>query len=294
MQKNNPFRAFSLLDGTGLYKNIVTCGNGYFHGVIEEVARDAKTPHQLAKILAPICADGRIRTKGNCYHGVGHAAMIQTEYKTSEALSVCEQVASSVRDKFICNAGAFMEYAQLYPVLAMNNGELQFTVCDALPSSYQPACYLEHSAALEKISSKEPFSYLNVIGNCRAIKNPTNRMACIKLFAIRSVRIARTVDIQSMCKNTSTRAEQVMCTAVVADRIGGSLDAARTTIRYRHAVKAVCATVGVLYAPQCEYLVLMRSSKLFYTEDSDTELPSFCEVSRAGYSSWLTSLSCLR
>lgn len=268
---NNPYNAFSFLEQHEVFKNIVTCGNGYFHGVIEELAKDTTDNDALVSLLRPICASDAIKNRGNCYHGVGHAAMIQTEYSIPHMLYICDRISSRPEDIFGCHTGGFMEHAQAYQDDAIaENKKMRFVICDAQEPQYQPACYLEHSSHFESFSS-DPLNYTRNIGFCKQIESDLNRMACIKLFAIRAVRIARYQDVRDMCLNTSSRYERVMCTAVIADRIAGSADSSRATQTYHETVKRVCATMNPAFAAECAYLVYEGGKRLFYTSDADLQ-----------------------
>ncbi|MBP9669758.1 MAG: hypothetical protein KBE09_05725 [Candidatus Pacebacteria bacterium] len=266
---NDPFKAFTFLEQHEVFKNVITCGNGYFHGVIEELAKDTQDKDELVALLNPICSSNEIQNRGNCYHGVGHAAMIQTEYSIPDMLYICDRISSRPEDIFGCHTGGFMEHAQAHTDdVLVKDQKMSFTICDAQEPKYQAACYLEHSSHFEAFSS-DPRNYTRNIGFCKQIENDINRMACIKLFAIRAVRIARYPEVREMCLNTSSRYERVMCTAVMADRIAGSADKSRATEDYHERVRAICATMNPVFAEQCAYLVYEGGKRLFYTSDAD-------------------------
>jgi hypothetical protein len=270
----DPYKAFDLLQNNAFFKNVVTCGNGYFHGVIEEVAKDVHGNDELAQVLGGICQSDRIENKGNCFHGIGHATMIQTKYSIPDMIYVCDRTSAKPRDLFGCHTGGFMEYAQLYQNVAkVKDGKIEMTLCDSLEQKYQPACYMEQSSLMEGYS-EDRRDYVRNIGFCKQFPNELNRMACVKLFAIRAVRLVRYERVYEMCKNTTTRHEQVMCTAVMADRIGGSLDKTRKTEEYKRAVVATCGTLNPLHALYCRDLVSAGGGRLFYTSAKDLHFPS--------------------
>ena len=261
-----------------LFKNVVTCGNGYFHGVIEEVAKDTTDKDELVTLLSGICSSAKIKNKGNCFHGIGHAATIQTEYNIADMQYICDRISPNPVEVFGCHTGGYMEYAQIYPrTVSAEAGEMKFDLCDSLEKKYQPACYLELSSAYESFST-EPRNYTRNVGFCKQIADDLNRMACVKLFAIRAVRISHYHDIYAMCSNTSTKYEQVMCTAVIADKMGGSRDSTRRTRAYHESIDGVCKTLNPLYAGYCKHLVYIDFSQLFYTSAADFDFPPILEL----------------
>ncbi|MEK7627846.1 MAG: hypothetical protein AAB421_00300 [Patescibacteria group bacterium] len=270
---NDPYKAFAFMQSGGYFKNVVTCGNGFFHGVIEEIAKKIKDKDQLVEVLGSVCANEKITNKGNCFHGIGHAAMIQTDYSIPDMLYICDRISPRASRVFGCHTGGFMEYAQAHTdVVEVGDKKMSFVLCDSMEKEYQPACYLEQSSSFESFS-KEKRNYERNIGFCKQIDDDLNRMACIKLFGIRSVRIAHFKDIYDMCLNTSSVYERVMCTAVIADRIAGSTDSSRRSEAYRTIVGDVCGTLNLLNAQQCKHLVFIDADRLFYTSNADFILP---------------------
>ncbi len=91
------------------------CGNGYFHGVVEEVFRgksdDSLTPAQIhcfCESVATTTLNTKDYAKLNCVHGLGHALVYKYEGKLSDALPLCTNL---LGEQYIgeCVAGAFME-----------------------------------------------------------------------------------------------------------------------------------------------------------------------------------------
>ncbi|MEN9560829.1 MAG: hypothetical protein RIQ56_102, partial [Candidatus Parcubacteria bacterium] len=133
---------------------------------------------------------------------------------------------------------------------------------------YQPACYLEQSGAFEQLNP-EKSDYTRTMGYCRQIRDPLNRMACVKLFAIRAVRIEHYTDIANMCANTSSSEERVMCTAVAGEKIASSMDTRLNPQLFRDAITDTCATLPVSLAFQCQNLALHQRKQLFVTSSAD-------------------------
>jgi hypothetical protein len=270
-----PSNAFLIMQTGDFFKNVATCGNGYFHGVIEEAAKGITENKALAEKLKSICATASRGT--SCYHGAGHAALIQKEYNAKDMVEVCNMISDKPDDVFECHTGGFMEYGQVTGGIGdVKNGKLKLTFCDAQERKYQPACYMEQSSMFENYSS-EPRNYSRNIGFCKQFEDALNRMACIKLFAIRSVRISHFNDVYTMCNNTSTTQERIICTAVVASKIGQSRDKERGA-EFRSIAKSVCLTMNPLYASYCQHLVFRKPSQLFYTSEQDLSFSTWKDL----------------
>ena len=160
-----------------------------------------------------------------------------------------------------------MEYGQEMDIAEVKDGKLKLVFCDAQQKKYQPACYMEQSSTFENYST-EPRNYTRNMGFCKQFDDPLNRMACVKLFAIRSVRIAHYKDVYSMCMNTSTTQERIMCTAVAASKIARSRDKTSGD-EYRDIIHSVCTTLNPLYASYCMNLAFVERTRLFYTSEAD-------------------------
>jgi len=271
LNKNDLSKAFSILS-TDIFKNIATCGNGYFHGVIEEYAKKTFGKEELIKKLSNVCdKKNQLITRGACLHGVGHAILIQLDYDLDSALFVCSKISDSGKRLMDCNTGVFMEYAQNYnDYYEVKDRRVVFNLCDSLDKKLQPACYMEQSSVFED-HTNESRNYTRNIGFCKQISDPVNRLACIKLFAIRAVRISRYEYIKEMCANTSTDVEKVFCTAVVASRIANSIDIEKNQKIHSQVIKDTCGTLNFFYKKTCEYVVY-ESDGLFYTKPSDLDV----------------------
>lgn len=91
------------------------CGNGYFHGVVEEVFRDEGeeefSPARLASFCDAVKAEATT-TKDyallNCVHGLGHVLVYKYDGELRSALPSCMSLKED-RERTECIAGAFME-----------------------------------------------------------------------------------------------------------------------------------------------------------------------------------------
>jgi hypothetical protein len=146
------YKAFDIMLSSNYFKNIATCGNGYFHGVVEEYAKDVHTKESFITKLKPVCE----ARKTNCHHGVGHALVSQFGFDRKaidDALFVCDAITDKPQERFGCYTGVFMEVNQQDDSVAtVVNGKLVFHLCDSYDRPYKTACYLEESSMFEQAS----------------------------------------------------------------------------------------------------------------------------------------------
>ncbi len=278
-------RAFSIPDTEHLFKNMASCGNGYYHGFMWEMAKDEDDKDALVRMFRPICGDGVNKKWGVCLHGIGHVALAQMSYRVMDMIYICDGVSSSTESRFSCYTGGFMEYAETFPnSIKMDGGAPHFVLCDSLDPAYQAACYLEHSDLFEALYKKNK-NYTEHIGSCKKINNELNRMACVKLFAIRATRIDHHSDIYGMCRNTLSLEERVMCTAVAAKRISISIDETLRGKISRDAIDDVCGTLGSVYGKYCSDIVRKYPKNLFFT--SEWDLLILREFKRDSLEKWI-------
>jgi hypothetical protein len=104
-------KSLSVFNSNSFFKNLVTCGNGYHHGLIEEVVKEEKDKEKLVVYFKNVCAID-FKESGNfpeCIHGLGHAAFIQLDYDLDAAKYVCKKVTNNKFDLFNCLTGIYME-----------------------------------------------------------------------------------------------------------------------------------------------------------------------------------------
>lgn len=267
------YKAFIIMDNSNFFKNLITCGNGYYHGVVEEVSEGLESKEDIARVLKPVCTSVATTTiaYGNCYHGIGHAAAVDLKGEMRDALYVCDTVSGDPNNRFSCYTGVFMEVGTDASV-DVKKGVARFVECDQYERPYRQACYLEQTSLMEHFS-REPRNYTRNMGFCKQIISDIDRMACIKLFTIRAVRISRYEDVKSVCLNTSTRLEKEMCAAVFAYRIGASIDKTKSEGVYRSTINDVCGLFDPLTNLRCRYNVAKGS--LFTVSERDLkEVPN--------------------
>jgi len=262
--EKNLTNAFAFMKSSLFYKNVSTCGNGYFHGVIEELAKDTRSEVGLIALLKNVCeVEGTF-----CFHGIGHALSIQLNDDIDAAVRVCGVISNSNESRFECYTGLFMEQTSIASV-NVRDGIMNFSMCNEQVGAPQVACYLEQSSLYERFT-ENPENYVRNIGFCRQITDPLNRMGCVKLFAIRSVRIAYFEDVHEMCLNTSSAPERIMCTGVVASKLAKSISSNSNSTDYSRRIWDICGTLlNPLRRLQCFDLVTSRPQQLFYTSIVD-------------------------
>jgi hypothetical protein len=265
VDKGDAGKSFSELSENLYFKNVSTCGNGYFHGVIEEVASTISTKDGLVDILKPICGSLKYDLS-DCYHGIGHAAYIQLNYMTHDALYVCDAVTDDQFMRFSCQMGIFMEMAQDFQkaeLVDVVGDTLKFKVCDALDVRFQEACYSQHSGFFVDIAP-DPSNYAQLITYCKQIVDPRNRMACVKFYAGKAVRSVQYTNVRAMCiDGTSTKDERIMCTAAYATRIARSIDAQKGR-QFNRVVNDICRYLPWYEVGLCQDLGLNQRDKIYF------------------------------
>ena len=90
------------------------CSSGYYHGVMQHVflGLEEQTATAIASAGAEICNDPLIRrerfTQMNCLHGIGHGALIVTEYDLADGLAICAAISDPWSREW-CYSGVYME-----------------------------------------------------------------------------------------------------------------------------------------------------------------------------------------
>jgi hypothetical protein len=258
-------KSFAELSENLYFKNVSTCGNGYFHGVIEEVAKEVSTKEGLVEILKPICGSLKYDVS-DCYHGAGHAAYIQLNYGTTDALYVCDAITEDPFMRFSCQMGIFMEMAQDFQkseLVDVQGGTLHFKVCENLESRFQEACYSQHSGFFADIAP-DADNYAKLITYCKQIQDARNRMACVKFYAGKSVRSVQYTDVRAMCiDGTSTKDERIMCTSAYATRIARSIDAQKGR-QFRRIVGDICRYLPWYEVGLCQDLGINQRDRIYF------------------------------
>lgn len=265
VNKGDAGKAFAELSENLYFKNVSTCGNGYFHGVIEEFARLETDKDKLVSLLKPTC-DSQRNSLSDCFHGIGHAAFIQLNYNTNEALYVCDAVSDDPFMNYSCHMGVFMEMTQDFnreELVEISGDRIIFKTCDLVADRYKEACYSQLVAYYEDIAV-EPKNYAKTIQSCKQIENPRYRMACVKFFAGKAVRSVQYTDVKGLCiDGTSTKDERIMCTAAFATRIARSVDSRKGAL-HDETVSDICKYLPFYEVGACLDLGLRQRDKIYY------------------------------
>jgi hypothetical protein len=268
-------KAFAAMSEESYFRNVSTCGNGYFHGIIEEFVSGIKDDASIVKKLSLVCTDPDMKNASDCFHGMGHAAYVQLDYQTERALSVCDRASDAAAFNYSCYMGVFMEMAQDIPtrdLVTVKAGLMKFDVCDSLNEKYREACYGQHSVFFERFSAT-PDDYSKNIRYCGQIESKRYRLACVKFFAGRAVRVAQYADIRRMCDNApGGRDERLLCVGVFASRISRSLDSSRSSPLYQQAVRDVCRILPPFDSLRCIDTVLNAPETIYFDPASIDEM----------------------
>ncbi len=268
-------KSFAAMSYDSYFRNMSMCGNGYFHGVIEEVARSEIDKNSLVKLLKPLCQNFKSSPVGNCYHGIGHAAFIQTEYHVNDSLFVCDNISENVYHKYECYSGLFMEASQNFSIeqqISVKSGKFKMFFCDELSDVYRPACYYQMATGLEMFAKNRSDHAVN-INACKQIKDELLRFSCVKSFAAAAVSQHRLENVKDLCvRNTSTSAERLICASTFASRIGRNLDSTRSTVEFDEAVKKICGSLSFFENRKCFNLVKNDSIQLYVIDQKSLDI----------------------
>jgi hypothetical protein len=272
-KKGDVAGAFVVVNEDIFFKNVATCGNGYFHGVIEEYSENTKDVIKLVNLLKPVCESVQGKTtygKADCYHGVGHAALVQMDLELGKALTICDQISGESRYKYECYSGAFMELMQDLPhedFADVKDGKINFKLCNSLDEKYKLACYYQ-MPSLFLFYTKRDGDYAKYINFCKQINGDSYRMQCIRMFVNRAFRFQYT-DIPKMCLgSTSNKEERLMCTALFADRIAGAVNRDRKSGEYKNISRDICTILSDEEKQECQKVLSEDRLYLYYPKDT--------------------------
>jgi hypothetical protein len=245
--------AFSKMAYETFINNIATCGNGYFHGVIEEFSKNEKNIDQLVEKLKNVCLtfkDGSLLNKKyretDCYHGVGHALFIQTDYNLKVSLNACDRLTDVKRNLYDCYSGVFMQATgdiRVQDHVDVKDSKITFKLCNSLDEKYKMAC-INQDSSLFMLYSNDRKNFSRNINFCKQISSDLERLSCINFYAAYAF-TNRYTKIEDMCvKNTSNQTERILCVGIFALRTARSIDITKTEPIYRETVEGVCGVLN--------------------------------------------------
>lgn len=175
------------------------CDAGYVHGVVEEYF--TSTPH-AADAIASSCpaAAAEDLHEWQCFHGLGHGAMLISGEQVDAAIPLCERLSGSFA-KGACVNGAFMEE---FVVTDHDGGIIadaasrNLSVCGHQSRQYKQDCYFyAPTAFLQQHSAR----YGDAMSWCKA-GEPSYISACMNGIGAESMKdnIARPDIAAQACK----------------------------------------------------------------------------------------------
>lgn len=270
------------------FKNIRSCGSGFFHGLLEEYVKGENNKEKLVETFKNICGKNEYLNvlKGDCIHGLGHASFLQLDYNIPDSLYVCDQVTTTVYDKFNCYTGVFMEANLDYPQndLIVRQGEgtnanFIFPMCDKVGNELQRrACFFESVLQFRNFVKKDAvdpnkISYADMIPLCKNFNNELYRLICIRNISIRSVSENAEENLQKMCiDNTSTRAERVMCVAGFAHKIVMSITSEQRNQEYFNFTNEICNYLNKQERVLCKQIIKSHPSRLYIIDENSLNI----------------------
>ncbi len=116
------------------------CYSGYTHGILEEYL---STSNDINQSLLSACNDtAPIFTQGQCYHGLGHGAMLSDNESINQSLKLC-RILPSAFATYSCSNGVFMQHFiiidHLGDIPEVNPTNL--SDCFNVNASYKEECY---------------------------------------------------------------------------------------------------------------------------------------------------------
>ncbi len=238
-------------NGGAILQNMTGCGNGYYHGIVEEIASSEKRNKAKTFNMVDICKDTKIRYfSDKCKHGVGHAAFLQTG-ELLQSLLICDGFTDPI-SQAMCYPGVFM---QKFAFEALDNDKFSLDVCKVLPEKYQTACYAEVSILFSR-KNNEKTNFSKIIELCQKIEVEKYKIACIMKVAIRSTNKTPIFDTRKMCQSsTHTKVERIMCTVSVAVRLSFSFEdglEVEDKLNSRRVIDDVCNTLAFYESGLCK------------------------------------------
>lgn len=178
----NVEQAFALGSSTEFLMNIPTCGNGYYHGVIEEFVGDIPDKQHISGKLKNICEPilkNNPLAAVDCFHGLGHAILIEEDYDTQKAVALCDSITSDKKMLSMCHTGVFMEMLRSYK--STDDKVKTFSLCESLPTDMQKAeCFNQQSYLFDDfLNHKDEF--IENMKECeKNVKDMEDRIICIR------------------------------------------------------------------------------------------------------------------
>jgi hypothetical protein len=117
------------------------CNSGYIHGLIEASISRAPDIRQAVLQACPVNTSQQLR-QWQCYHGIGHGAMLASDKKVDPALALCRLLPSDFAISSCAN-GVYMEHFIVvdHSGQLVQNAHVSLDECSQAPTAYRVACY---------------------------------------------------------------------------------------------------------------------------------------------------------
>lgn len=154
------------------------CWSGFYHGVMEAVARDYGKDHINAN-LTNICANVAATRKYsfyhfNCVHGLGHGLMAVNEDELFDVLKLCDKYSDNWEQRS-CYGGAFMENIM---IAIQMGGESKYLKsdqpmypCTAVDSRYREECYLMQTSQALRVLNNDYATVFELCSKAEGYQN---------------------------------------------------------------------------------------------------------------------------
>jgi hypothetical protein len=236
------------------FKNIGSCGNGFFHGITIGLTRNVKNDDGLYNTLLDFCKPV-IRGAGlgeeSCTHGMGHAITIYYEHDREKSLAMCDRLFAHDPDHiFGCYTGVMMEYGQLADFLGLFEGGISgLKDCYGFEqgSKKREACVVEGSGLM-----RFGENYIEAAKSCQELVDRTERKACTKLTVIHAIRLGRSQEAVDVCRQLDNYADKINCTAFYARYLASAVEIDGTKPLNLKVKTEVCHTLDLFGYIKCK------------------------------------------
>jgi hypothetical protein len=147
------------------------CWSGYYHGVIEGIAKDMGREGLITNINS-VCAGAKKEHQYsfyhyNCVHGMGHGLMVVQNNELFESLETCNKLEGSW-EQTSCHGGVFMEniMSNINPDHAtkyLKNDDPLYP-CTAVAEQYKQSCFLMQTSHALVVLSQDYSQVFNLCG----------------------------------------------------------------------------------------------------------------------------------
>ena len=142
---------------------------GCQHGFVEVGLAEAKSPYEVVFQMCESMPDVPSASKANCYHGAGHALMMNYSYDLYTSLDVCDMF--DVRYHHSCQSGVFMENTlgaiddRILPEYNTFRKDDPLAPCTDVGGQYKEMCYAAHTPYLMFYYNNDLESVMDVCVN---------------------------------------------------------------------------------------------------------------------------------